>query len=47
MLNEELCNYLVDIQYERVYISLDAALPETYKMIRGADISVVEKILII
>lgn len=43
MLNEELCNYLVDIQYERVYISLDAALPETYKMIRGADISVVEK----
>lgn len=41
-LNEDICNMLVDLQWERVYISLDAAFPETYEKIRGKDLKTVE-----
>ena len=41
-LDEEMANFLIDLQYERVYISLDAAREETYKKIRGCDLKHVE-----
>ena len=34
-LTEDIANYLIDIQFERVYVSLDAAQDATYKKIRG------------
>lgn len=42
-LTEELADYLIDIQYERVYVSLDAATSATYKKIRGCNLEHVEK----
>jgi radical SAM protein with 4Fe4S-binding SPASM domain len=42
MLSQELCDLLIDLQFERVYISLDAATAKTYKTIRGYDLSKVE-----
>lgn len=41
-LNDEIINLLIDLQWERIYISLDAAKPETYKKIRGMDLTHVE-----
>lgn len=42
-LDKEMANFLIDIQFERVYVSLDAARQETYRKIRGCDLSRVEK----
>lgn len=42
-LNEDIINLLIDIQWERIYISLDAAKPETYKSIRGMELEHVEE----
>lgn len=42
-LDEDISNFLIDIQFERVYISVDAAKKETYKKIRGCDLEKVEK----
>lgn len=42
-LDEEMANFLIDIQFERVYISLDAAQNETYRKIRGCDLNRVEE----
>lgn len=41
-LDEDMANFLIDIQYERVYVSLDAAREETYRKIRGCDLKRVE-----
>lgn len=41
-LDEDMANFLIDLQFERVYISLDAAKEETYKKIRGCDLKHVE-----
>lgn len=41
-LSKEISELLIDLQYERLYVSLDAATPESYKEIRGADLNVVE-----
>lgn len=35
LMNESLCEYLVESQIARVEISLDAATPETYQKVRG------------
>jgi radical SAM protein with 4Fe4S-binding SPASM domain len=43
MLNQDLCNFLVEFGWERVYISLDAANADTYKNIRGYDLNKVEQ----
>lgn len=44
LLNESLCEYLVDNQVARVEVSLDAATPETYHKVRGKDqLELVEK----
>lgn len=42
-LSEDIINLLIDLQWERIYISLDAATQEAYQKIRGKDLSVVEK----
>lgn len=42
LLDQEAINLLIDCQFERCYFSLDAAFPETYKRIRGADLNLVE-----
>lgn len=42
-LNDEIIDLLIELEWERVYISLDAAKPETYKKIRGCDLNIVEK----
>lgn len=42
MLTEQLSNVLVELQYERIYISIDAAKKETYRKIRGGNIENVE-----
>ena len=42
-LNEEIINLLIDIQWERIYVSLDASRPETYRKIRGMDLEHVEE----
>ena len=42
-LTSEISNLLVDLQWERVYVSLDAAYAETYKKIRGKDLFHVEE----
>lgn len=42
-LTEEMTDFLIDIQFERIYVSLDAAYKDTYKEIRGCDLDVVEK----
>lgn len=41
-LTDGIINQLIDYQWEKVFISLDAATPETYKKIRGRDLKVVE-----
>lgn len=41
-LDEDIANLLIDLQYERVYVSIDAATEETYKKIRGCDLNRVE-----
>lgn len=41
-LDEDMAKFLIDIQFERVYISLDAARGDTYKKIRGLDLHHVE-----
>jgi len=43
MLNQDLCNFLIELGWERVYISLDAANEKTYKKIRGYDLNKVEQ----
>ena len=43
MLCQNFCDYLVDLEWERVYISLDAANEITYKKIRGYDLNKVEQ----
>ena len=42
-LTEEMADFLIDMQYERVYVSLDAATNDTYHKIRGCDLERVEK----
>lgn len=42
-LNEDIINLLVELQWERVYVSLDAARPETYSKIRGRELERVEE----
>ena len=42
-LTDDVIKTIIDLQYERVYISLDAATPETYKKIRGHDLSKIER----
>lgn len=41
-LDDEISNLLIDLQWERLYVSFDAATQETYRKIRGADLEVVE-----
>lgn len=41
-LDEEMAEFLIDLQFERVYVSLDAAREETYQRIRGCDLARVE-----
>lgn len=41
-LDEKMAEFLIDIQFERVYVSLDAAREETYRKIRGCDLARVE-----
>lgn len=41
-LDEDMAAFLIDIQFERVYVSLDAAKEETYRKIRGCDLARVE-----
>ena len=43
MLTNEVSELLIDEQYERLYVSVDAATQETYKKIRGYNIQVVER----
>lgn len=45
-LTDEIINLLIDIQWERLYISLDAAKSETYEKIRGKDLKHVEENII-
>ena len=42
-LNQEMADFLIDNNWEKLFVSLDAATDETYKSIRGKDLSVVEK----
>lgn len=42
-LDEAMANFLIDIQFERVYVSVDAARKDTYKKIRGCDLEKVEE----
>jgi radical SAM protein with 4Fe4S-binding SPASM domain len=42
-LSEDISIFLIDIGVERLHVSIDAATPETYKKIRGANYSVLEK----
>lgn len=41
-LTEEISNLIVDLQIERLNVSIDAATSETYKKIRGSELSIVE-----
>lgn len=41
-LTDEIIDKLIELEWERVYISIDAAKKETYKTIRGMDLDVVE-----
>lgn len=41
-LNDDIVELLIDLQWERLYISLDAATAATYKKIRGRDLQRVE-----
>lgn len=41
-LTQDFIRFLIELQFERLYVSIDAATPETYKKIRGADLSLVE-----
>lgn len=42
-LNERLQDLLIDVGWEKVFVSLDAASKDTYTRIRGKDLSVVER----
>lgn len=42
-LTEDICDVLIDYQWEKIFISLDAASEEVYKKIRGKDLTVVER----
>lgn len=41
-LTHDMNEFLIDNQFERLYVSLDAATPKTYQRIRGYDLDVVE-----
>lgn len=41
-IDEDMANFLIDLQFERVYVSLDAAREETYRKIRGSNLAEVE-----
>ena len=41
-LTDEICEALIEYQWEKLFISLDAATPETYKKIRGRNLEKVE-----
>ncbi|MDR2441282.1 MAG: radical SAM protein [Planctomycetaceae bacterium] len=43
LLTDSLAQYLIEIGLDRLTISLDAATPETYRMIRGANLNHVEE----
>ena len=43
LLNKEMSKFLIEMEIDRLQISLDAATDETYKKIRGGDLRVVEK----
>jgi len=42
-LSEDISTFLIDIGVERLHVSIDAATNETYKKVRGADYSILEK----
>lgn len=42
-LHDELIDLLLDLKWEKVFISVDAATAETYRKIRGKDLKVVER----
>lgn len=42
-LTEDIARHLIDLQIERLNVSLDAATPETYRTIRGGKLELVEK----
>lgn len=42
-LTPEIADLLIDLQWEKVFISLDAATPEAYHKIRGCDLERVER----
>lgn len=42
-LSDEVIRLLIDLQWEKLFVSLDAASPETYKKIRGRDLAHVEQ----
>ncbi|MDE2524637.1 MAG: radical SAM protein [Methanocorpusculum sp.] len=42
-LTDDIIATIIDLQYERVYVSLDAATPATYKQIRGNDLNKIER----
>lgn len=41
-LTTEMSEFLINNQFERLYVSIDAATAETYSMIRGTNLSIVE-----
>ncbi|MDO4189454.1 MAG: radical SAM protein, partial [Lachnospiraceae bacterium] len=41
-LTPEITDILIDLQWEKCFISIDAATQETYKRIRGKELKVVE-----
>lgn len=42
-LTEEIIDLLIDLKWEKLFVSLDACKPETYRKIRGKDLNVVER----
>lgn len=42
-LTEDISKFLIEMQWERIYISLDAATAQTYQRVRGMDLDRVEK----
>ena len=42
MLTKEMSEFIIENQYERLYVSIDAATRETYKKIRGYNLDIVE-----
>lgn len=43
LLTEEMATYLIELEIDRLQISIDAARPETYKVIRGGNLEILER----